>query len=295
MNFLKSHFELSTSQRNGILFLIFLLVASLAYQYFWMLPNTEKTQFAFSEEDKLALQEEIDSLKLAKKEANKPKIYPFNPNYLKDFIAYQLGVSTEEYDRLQQFRDEDNWINSAEDFQKVTQVSDSLLAEIQPYFKFPDWVVKNQSAQSTNKTARVKSKTFAQKQNLNDATESQLQEISGIGEVLAKRIVRRRNQIGGFIDDLQLKDIYGLKYEVRAKLLEEFTVKLEKTHQKININTASVVELSEIPYFDYELSREIVHFIKVREGISSFEELSKIYDFPAHKIDRIKLYLTIND
>lgn len=295
MKFSKSHFDLSPSQRNGILFLIFLLFASLAYQYFWMIPNTNEAKFAFSEEDKHKLQEEIDSLKFASFEANKPKIFPFNPNFLKDFKAYQLGLSTEEFDRLQQFRNENQWINSAEDFKKVTQISDSLLNEIEPYFKFPEWVVKNEKAKAEIKTHQAQMKTYAQKQNLNEATELELREISGVGEVLARRIVRHRTKIGGFIDDLQLKDIYGLNYETREKLLEEFTVKLEKPHQKIDINTASIVELTEIPYFDYELSREIVHFIKVREGISDFEELAKIYDFPTHKIDRIKLYLKIND
>lgn len=286
---------MSTSQRNGILFLIFLLLASLVYQYFWMLPNSDKAKFAFSEADKNKIQEEIDSLRLASEEANKPRIFPFNPNYLKDFKAYQLGLSTEEFDRLQQFRSENQWINSAEDFQEVTQVSDSLINEIKPYFKFPEWVIQKEKTKAEMEAHQAQMKTFAEKQNLNEATEMELQEISGIGEVLAKRIVTRRNKIGGFIDDLQLKDIWGLKYDVRENVLKEFTVKLEKPHQKININTASIVELTEIPYFDYELSREIVHFIKVREGISDFEELAKIYDFPTHKIDRIKLYLEIND
>lgn len=297
MSFLKSHFDLSNSQRNGILFFVFLLIVSLAFQFFWMIPNSKEVEFAFSEEDKQLLQKEIDSLKTASIEANQPKIYPFNPNFLKDFKAYQLGISTEEFDRLQQFRNQSKWINSAEDFKEVTQISDSLLNEIKVYFKFPDWVVESQRTKAYEKAeaGQLNLKSYDEKQNLNTVFEEELQEISGIGEVLAKRIVRYRDKIGGFIADLQLKDIYGLKYEVREKLLQEYTVKLEQDYPKIDINTASVVELTEIPYFNYELAREIVHFIKLREGISDFEELVKIYDFPAHKIDRIKLYLKIID
>lgn len=286
---------MSAAQRNGILFFILLLIGSLCFQYFWFIPNETKVEFAFSEEDVLELQEEVDSIKQAKEEASKPKIYPFNPNYLKDFKAYQLGITTQEFDRLKKFRDDGEWINSASDFQEVTQISDSLLAAIKPYFKFPDWVIAQQKRENEFKKYQSQLKTDAQKQNLNTATSIQLQEISGIGEVLAKRIVRRREKIGGFRSNLQLKDIWGLKYQVRAKLLEEFTVKLDEELEKIDINKANVVQLTEVPYFDYELAREIVHFIKVREGITNFEELSKIYDFPSDKIDRIKLYLEINE
>ncbi len=286
---------MSAAQRNGILFFILLLIGSLCFQYFWFIPNETKVEFAFSEEDVLKLQEEVDSIKQAKEEASKPKIYPFNPNYLKDFKAYQLGITTQEFDRLKKFRDDGEWINSASDFQEVTQISDSLLAAIKPYFKFPDWVIAQQKRENEVKKYQSQLKTDAQKQNLNTATSTQLQEISGVGEVLAKRIVRRREKIGGFRSNLQLKDIWGLKYQVRAKLLEEFTVKLDEEPEKIDINKANVVQLTEVPYFDYELAREIVHFIKVREGITNFEELSKIYDFPSDKIDRIKLYLEINE
>lgn len=51
-------------------------------------------------------------------------------------------MSLEELDRLRAFLEKDDWINSLADFQRVTGVSDSLLKEISPYFKFPDWVNK---------------------------------------------------------------------------------------------------------------------------------------------------------
>ncbi len=85
-------------------------------------------------------QKEIDSLKMVEIENSKPKIYPFNPNYITDYKGYTLGMSVEEIDRLLEFRKQDKWINSAEQFQQVTQVSDSLLNAISPYFKFPEWV-----------------------------------------------------------------------------------------------------------------------------------------------------------
>ena len=90
-------------------------------------------------------QREIDSLKLIELENRKPKIFPFNPSFLTDYRGYQLGLSTEEIDRLLQHRKQGNYINSAKEFQKVTRISDSLLNTIEPYFKFPDWVTKKEA------------------------------------------------------------------------------------------------------------------------------------------------------
>ena len=49
-------------------------------------------------------------------------------------------MSSEEIDRLLDYRKQNKWINSKEEFKKVTKVSDSLLDQISSYFKFPDWV-----------------------------------------------------------------------------------------------------------------------------------------------------------
>lgn len=295
MKSFKSHFELTRNQRNGILLLVVVLIVSLAYQYFWMLPKSANTQFLVSKETQQELQREIDSIKAANIERQKPKIFPFNPNYLNEFRAYQLGISSIELDRLLAFRQNGEWVNSNKEFQQVTQISDSLLNEITPYFKFPEWIQKRESQKAVKSKKQGKTKTLEEKKDINTATKEDLQHINGIGEVLATRIIRTRTKYNGFIDDLQLKDVYGLNYETREKLLNEFAVKQPTKPTKININTATLVQLAEIPYFDYELAREIAHFIKVREGISDFEELSKIYEFPMHKIDRIKLYLTIDE
>jgi len=91
-------------------------------------------------------------------------------------------------------------------------------------------------------------------------------------------------------------NVFKLKvtYKTEQEILKEYSVINPKEVQKIAINTASLVQLSEIIYFNYELAREIVEYRELHEGIKTFEELAKIESFPAYKIDRIKLYLTIN-
>ncbi len=136
MNFLKPHFWYNKRQRNGVLFLITLiLILQLIYIFIDFSPN-DNANFDISEID--AAQTQIDSLKRVKIENLKPKIFPFNPNYLTDFKAYRLGLSVEEIDRLFNFRKTRKFVNSAKEFQTVTGINDSLLSTISPYFKFPE-------------------------------------------------------------------------------------------------------------------------------------------------------------
>ncbi|MEM6517305.1 MAG: helix-hairpin-helix domain-containing protein, partial [Bacteroidota bacterium] len=240
-------------------------------------------------------QAEIDSLKKVKLENSRPRIYPFNPNFITDYKGYTLGMSNEEIDRLHDFRSKDKWINSRADFQKVTQVSDSLLAEISPYFKFPDWVTNPKPRNNyTSYSKNQRPKTFQQKVDLNTATASQLRRINGIGEKLSARIIAYRTKLGGkFLADVQLQEVYGLSPEVIERVLNEFTVKSAPKVKKINLNEATIDELVLIQYVDYEVAANIIEERTLRDGFKKLEDVLKVKDFPVNKIEIIKLYLTL--
>ena len=291
MKYLKSHFMFTKGQQSGVFLLVLLIVGVLCVYFF---VDFSSEEFEFDNQEIAKFQKEIDSLKLLEIENGKPKIYPFNPNYITDYKGYTLGMTNDEIDRLLQFRKQDKWINSAKQFQQVTKVSDSLLNAISPYFKFPEWVTNpkpNKSFYYQNST----NKTVAQKLDLNKATATQLQRVNGIGEKLSERIIKYRNKfVGGFIADIQLHDVYGLTPEVIEKVTNEFTVKTPRQIQKINLNTATSDELVTIQHIDYEIAYNIVEQRTLRDGFKSFEELTKVKDFPVNKIEIIKLYLFLN-
>ena len=192
MNFLKSsHFTFSKRQRNGI-FLLILLIVILQALYFYIDFSSEDIQINKTEFAKF--QNEIDSLRLVEIEARKPRIFPFNPNYITDYKGADLGMTNEEIDRLLAFRKQNKWINSVQQFQEVTKVSDSLLNHISPYFKFPEWVSNSVHKPNYNQASNNNTKTFEQKQDLNKATVQDLQKINGVGEVLSDRIIKFRNK-----------------------------------------------------------------------------------------------------
>lgn len=291
MKNIKSHFKFTKGQRNGVFLLVLIIIMLQCIYVFVDFPSKD---IAVNKSELAKFQNEIDSLKLVKIENNRPKIYPFNPNYISDYKGYTLGMSSNEIDRLLQYRELDKWINSTKQFQQVTKVSDSLLEEISPFFKFPEWVT-NTTPKPTYNFQNNSKKTFEQKADLNSATASQLQRVNGIGEKLSDRIIKFRSKFkGGFIADVQLQDVYGISPEVLERLFNEFTVKTPRQFDKINLNTASTEQLVTIQHIDYELAYEIINQRTLREGYKSLDELTKVKNFPIDKIEIIKLYLKLD-
>ena len=68
-------------------------------------------------------------------------------------------------------------------------------------------------------------KSIQDKINLNVATESELRSIDGIGEKLAKRIIDKRENIGGYTSVEQLLEIEGIGGNIFDKIKDYFTVK----------------------------------------------------------------------
>ncbi len=235
-------------------------------------------------------QARIDSLKAKKILADEPKVFPFNPNFITDYKGYTLGMTEKQIDRFLRFRESGKWVNSANDFQKVTGVSDSLLNKMSPFFKFPEWVTnpKPKGDPYYNKNA----KTFAQKKDLNQITEAEFMTVEGMTQKLAVRIVSYRTRLGGFLEDDQLFDIYGLKPATVFKIKDDFTVKTRPDIKKIDVNTANASDLSTVAYITFDQAREIISYRSLHEGISDLDELLKIEGITAYKLGRIKLYLS---
>ena len=275
MTFFKSRVVFTKAQRHGILVLLLLIVV---LQCLYLFIDKPKTPLGIDTQTLQFYQLELDSLRAKAIEAKQVKIYPFNPNYITDYKGASLGMRVEEIDRLLKYRAEN------------TGVSDTVLAKISPYFKFPK---RNFKAKvSTAQTKTTDRKTI--KKDINRATAQDLQEIRGIGAVLSKRIIAYRNKLkGGFVSMIQLQEVYGLTPEVVLKLKAKFKVNTNKHRIQLDLNTATVDELVTIQYIDYEIAHAIVEYRTLHERFTSIDELSKVKEIPLSKLDLIKLSLQI--
>ena len=290
MDNIKSFFVFNSSQRNGILFLLLLVSGFIVINNY--IDFTTEDLLDTNSKEVLAVQKELDSIRTLLTESNQPKIYPFNPNFITDFKGYKLGMSSEEIDRLLDYRKQNKWINSKEEFKKVTKVSDSFLDQISSYFKFPEWVTNPKPKYSDWKKG-FKEKTFNQKKDLNSATQLELKKVNGIGEALSKRIIDYRNKLGGFTNDIQLYEVYGLDYQLTDKVRNDFTVKTPKEIIKMNLNKISTSDIATVPGIPFELAKRIWEFRILNERIVNFSELRNIEGLTERKLQGIQLYLKL--
>lgn len=288
-------FNFTKSQRAGIVAL-FIVICIIQAAYFiitsrnWESPE----EISSGQQQWLALQADIDELKSNKSE-KQFTVYPFNPNFISDYKGYTLGMTTAEIDRLHKFRETGRYVNTVKDFQQVTKVSDSLLAAISPYFKFPDWVTEKQSTAKQSSKKQVFKEPFKKEAvavlDINEAIEEDLDKVYGIGPVFAKKILRKRAQLGGFVSMEQMEDFKEFSPEAIEGIKKSFAVVKNPEVIKININTASLNQLSYFPYFNKSIARAIITQRSMRGTIVNIEELLEINDFPVEKVKIITLYL----
>lgn len=280
------HFKLNKRQRNGLFFLLLIIVALQTCYY---IISKSPPQLKLNDPELFAYQKQLDSIKQTQP-ARKPTIYPFNPNFITDYKGYTLGMTVEQINKLHSYRAKGKFVNSAVEFKQLTGVSQEFIDTWSPYFKFPDWVNKSKKEGTSQKNTEAKTISL---RDLNTATVEDLKTVNGIGDKLSERIVKYREKLGGFLVEEQLAEVYGLSPEVVKETLKYFKILSKPDIVKVDVNKASLQELASVPNVNYQLAKKIIIFRSSTGHINSLEELTKIEEFPLQKFNIIALYLKV--
>lgn len=273
MKFIGPQFYISKNQRNALLILVSLLFFVIFFRIFFV---TIKPQ-VLNEKEMNHYQKFIDSL--AKLKITPTKIYPFNPNHLSEYRAYFLGLEPESIDRLKAYREAGNWLNTANQFQSIAKINDSLMSVLLPYLIFDQ-----------RKKTRDIPKVIREKKGINLCQADDLKLVYGVGEKLSQRIINYRNFLQGYSEMDQLYEVYGLDSLVVEKIKMQFEIKVAPQIKKVTLNTVSYRDLEGLPYVSPSDAQRIIRWRTTNEGID-FEDLQNIEGFDSLKIKRISLYL----
>ncbi|HBB90240.1 MAG: hypothetical protein A2X22_05535 [Bacteroidetes bacterium GWF2_49_14] len=108
------------------------------------------------------------------------------------------------------------------------------------------------------------SKKKADKIEINSADSTRLLDLNGIGPVFARRIVRYREALGGFIAVGQLLEVYGMDTIRYEGFISQ--IYLDTSHLiKLDVNRATFKQLLAHPYLDYEQVKAVCRF-RERKG-----------------------------
>ncbi|WP_162558753.1 helix-hairpin-helix domain-containing protein [Robertkochia solimangrovi] len=270
-----SRFCFSKGQRSGIFFLILILLfVNIAMVFVPSRSELSVAEYAISN------QKSPDTLKSPNVSGEDP-VYKFNPNYIDDALGYRLGVSATELDRIYAYRKHGKFMNSAEEFREVSEIAVGRYHKIKDLLRFPEF-------KADDKYGYV---PIVKKRDLNAVDSFELRSINGVGKVLSARIIHYRNKLGGYSLPGQLKEVYGLKPAVAARILRRYEVVTPPEIAKLDINTIGLKALAVTPYIGWEFARKILVYRSHNGRIRSLEELTKFHTLTEDDLVRIRLYL----
>lgn len=132
-----------------------------------------------------------------------------------------------------------------------------------------------------------------QRVSFSEADSTILQIVPGIGPGTAGRIIKYRENLGGFHSTNQLSEVYGMKPET-IELMWEFFDFTPAIFRKINLNQSTIEEISSHPYVTYGEAKVIVAYRNQHGAYQSADDLMKIRIFKEEWIRKLAPYLDLN-
>jgi len=232
-------------------------------------------------------------VKKTKKEPAKRSLTPFkfNPNEADKATLLALGLSNKTAQTILNYRNSGAEFRQKEDLKRVYGLSETDYLTLAPFIEIPKkiapiakkTIIPSVIPQSFNKASSVKI-------DINNSTIEDWKQLTGIGEITAKRIVNFRDKLGGFISIDQLKTTYNLADSVIDKVAHQLV--LSPISSKILINTVAAEDLKLHPYIKKKQAYLIVNYRTNHGKYVRLSDLEKVKALTPDFIERIAPYLS---
>jgi len=222
---------------------------------------------------------------------NSVTLFAFDPNTATSADFDSLGMPSFLSNRIINYRSKGGSFRKPEDLSKIYGMDSALFERLYPFINIRPKIIISESNHSKELEYKKSAPLVLRDLNLADTT--QLKFIKGIGSVLALRIVKYRNALGGFIDQNQIKEVYGLDTSVVKKVQSGFYVEPSYRPTQLNINIATESDLSNHPYIRSKIAKLIVAYRFQHGSFAEIADLLKIDLIDQTTFDRVSPYLTI--
>ncbi|MFT4071587.1 MAG: helix-hairpin-helix domain-containing protein [Dysgonamonadaceae bacterium] len=125
---------------------------------------------------------------------------------------------------------------------------------------------------------------------INEADTNDWKKVPGVGSGFAKRIIKYKELLGGFVSEEQLMEVYGFTPEMYAQIRP--FVRMDAHFSKMQVNQLSLDRLAKHPYLNYRQAKVIVDLRQRRGKINSMKTLQMLDEFSEEDIRRLNPYLS---
>lgn len=301
---IREYFIFTRKERNGllILLLILLLTVLLDFSIPFLVPERAY--------DVTAWKQEAEKYYAAVPFVKGPEHVVFkgviNPNIAGETALLQLGMPPKLVSNWINYLQKGGRFRNKEDVMKLYGMTAELYRKVEGYLVIPEKSGIQKMTMDGGKEGR-RSSNSAQKDSilqyshrekkllaileLNQADSAGLESLPGIGPVLASRIIKYRNLLGGYCEVSQVKEIYGMTEELWSKCSPRLSADPSGV-MKLKINYLSMVELGRHPYIGFRQAKKIIKTRDTRGKFTQHEELSAF--FSTDSLRRLVPYLSYN-
>lgn len=267
-NKIRPYFSFSKKERTGILVLVILCLFLSVLPYF--IP-TKPLEITVGESMV------INDVQATDKEAvvTKASLFPFNPNTIDLNTWIKLGLSEKLAKRIINYRNKGGRFRQAVDLRKIWGLLPEQAEALIPFVVLP-----------TEKPIGYP-KPLIIAIDINKADQQSWETLPGIGEKLAQRIIRYREQVGGFAMISELQNVYGLKDSLLIKL-RPYLLLNNSSIPKLSLNRASAFQLVQKTGISIEIARLIVKWRMDNGPFANWGELEKMAGFDAKTGDALR-------
>lgn len=220
-----------------------------------------------------------------------PALRNFNPNTASYDSLVAKGVRPQLARNIVRYRRGGGVFGTKRDFQRLYALKEGEYKMLEPYLEVAE-KPPTQPEEKYAQKAEPKRKLTRSEQTIdvNCCTAADLQQISGIGEVLSHRIIRYRNALGGFISVDQLHEVYGLDSLVILRSSKRLD--FNKCEVKLlRINSLPTDSLVRHPYIDWKMAQRLVRYRVQHGAYLQPTDLFQVHGIEPEQIDRILPYL----
>lgn len=222
------------------------------------------------------------------------KLSAFDPNTADSTLLLSLGLQPWQVRSIYRYRAKGGIYRQPSDFARLYGLTVKQYKELLPYIHISDEYKpaaevygRTDAVRSGRDTLRYPVKLHpGQYVTLDDADTASLRKVPGIGRYYASRIVRYRNDLGGYVSVAQLSEIEGIP----EAALSYFRV-TGGAVRKLNLNRLTLNELKHHPYINFYQARRIIDYRRLKGPLHSIDDLRLLKDFSQRDIERLRPYV----